>query len=118
MVAAVVVPPAYAGDADREADADPRAEASKRFRRGVKLYNDGDFVAALIEFKRAYELEPNYRVLYNLGQTSRELKDYAAALRAYEQCWPVHFRGTRHVVCCPSCVQQFNRAPGQFVEQP
>ncbi|MBW2459762.1 MAG: PEGA domain-containing protein, partial [Deltaproteobacteria bacterium] len=85
LVATTVVPPAQAGDADREEDADPRAEASKRFRQGVKLYNDGDFVAALVEFKRAYELKPHYRVLYNLGQTSRGLKDYAAALHAYEQ---------------------------------
>ncbi len=85
VVAALSVPPAYAGDGDRDADGDPRAEASKRFRRGVKLYNDDDFVAALVEFKRAYELAPHYRVLYNLGQTSRELKDYATALGIYKQ---------------------------------
>ena len=80
-----VAPPAYAGDVDAKEDADQREQASERFRRGVKLYKEGDFVAALVEFKRAYELEPNYRVLYNLGQTSRELKDYATALRAFEQ---------------------------------
>jgi tetratricopeptide (TPR) repeat protein len=64
---------------------DPSVEASERFQRGVKLYKALDFEAALVEFKRAYELDPNYRVLYNLGQTSRELKDYAAALVAYER---------------------------------
>jgi PEGA domain len=79
------VPAAHADDDEAEEDGDPRAEASERFRRGVDLYKDRDYVAALVEFKRAYELAPNYRVLYNLGQTSRELKDYASALVAYRQ---------------------------------
>jgi hypothetical protein len=61
-----------------------REEALVRFQRGVTLYNEGDFRAALIEFKRAYEVAPNYRVLYNLGQSSMELQDYAAALRFFE----------------------------------
>jgi hypothetical protein len=60
-------------------------EASERFRAGVRFYKDGDFAAALVEFKRAYELAPNYRVLYNLGQTSQELNDYASALASFEQ---------------------------------
>lgn len=72
--------PASADTDEKEA----RKEASEHFRRGVKLYRDADYVAALVEFKRAYELAPNYRVLYNLGQTSRELKDYASALNAYQ----------------------------------
>jgi hypothetical protein len=61
-----------------------REEALVRFQRGVTLYNEGDFRAALIEFKRAYEVAPNYRVLFNLGQSSMELQDYAAALRFFE----------------------------------
>lgn len=60
-------------------------DASERFRSGVAFYKDRDFAAALVEFKRAYELAPNYRVLFNLGQTSRELRDYAAALATFEQ---------------------------------
>lgn len=60
-------------------------EASQRFKAGVAFYKDGDFPAAMVEFKRAYDLLPNYNVLYNLGQTARELKDYAAALSAFER---------------------------------
>lgn len=60
-------------------------EASERFKRGVKFYRDGEHRAALIEFQRAYELVPNYRVLYNLGQSARDLKDHAAALRFFER---------------------------------
>jgi hypothetical protein len=60
-------------------------EASQRFKSGVSFYKDKDYAAALVEFKRAYELVPNYAVLYNLGQTARELRDYAAALAAFER---------------------------------
>jgi hypothetical protein len=60
-------------------------EASDRFRSGVAFYRSRDFAAALVEFKRAYELVPNYAVLYNLGQTAREVKDNAAALAAFER---------------------------------
>ncbi len=60
-------------------------EASQHFRAGVAFFKAKDFPAALAEFKRAYKLAPNYRVLFNLGQTSRELNDYATALNAFEE---------------------------------
>jgi hypothetical protein len=60
-------------------------EASQRFRAGVAFYKSKDYPAALVEFKRAYELAPNYRVLYNLGQTSQQLNFYADALKAFQQ---------------------------------
>jgi hypothetical protein len=62
-----------------------QAEGRAHFRRGVDFFKEGDYRAALIEFKRAYELAPNYKVLYNLGQTSLELQDYASALRSFEK---------------------------------
>jgi hypothetical protein len=62
-----------------------QVEGRSHFRRGVDFFKEGDFRAALIEFKRAYELAPNYKVLYNLGQTSLELQDYASALRSFEK---------------------------------
>jgi hypothetical protein len=60
-------------------------EAGSRFRRGVELFKEADFRAALIEFRRAYQLAPNYRVQYNLGQCYLELQDYAGALRSFER---------------------------------
>jgi tetratricopeptide (TPR) repeat protein len=60
-------------------------EGRLRFKRGVELFKEGDFRAALVEFKRAYEVAPSYRILYNLGQTSYELQDYAGALVAFER---------------------------------
>ncbi len=60
----------------------PTEQARAHFTRGVELFKEGDFRAALIEFQRAYDAAPNYKVLYNLGQTSLELQDYAGALKA------------------------------------
>jgi len=78
LAASTTAAPAFAAP-------DSSTEASEHFQRGVEFSKDGDFEAALVEFKRAYELSPNYRVLYNLGQTSRELRDYAGALRSFTQ---------------------------------
>lgn len=60
-------------------------EARARFDRGLQLYADGDYQLALIEFDRAYLLVNNYRVLYNIGQVSIQLRRYARARQALEQ---------------------------------
>lgn len=57
-------------------------EAKQRFDRGFELYEEGEYPLALIEFNRAYELVPNYRVLYNIGQVCIQLGRYANARRA------------------------------------
>jgi hypothetical protein len=62
-----------------------QVEGRAHFKRGVDFFKEGDYRGAMIEFKRAYELAPNYKVLYNLGQTSLELQDYASALRSFER---------------------------------
>src|SRR5262249_8070481 len=56
----------------------------QHFTRGVKLYEEEDYRAALIEFKRAYELAPNAAVLYNIGQSHYQLREYVNALRTLE----------------------------------
>ena len=60
-------------------------EARERFRRGVDLFRDGDYRAALIEFTRANEVAPNPKIQYNIAQTCLEMQDYACALHAFEQ---------------------------------
>lgn len=60
-------------------------EAGKHFNRGVALYNEADYRAALVEFKRAYEIAPNAGVLYNIGQAHYQLQNYAAALTTFER---------------------------------
>jgi hypothetical protein len=60
-------------------------EAGKHFQRGVTLYGETDYRGALVEFKRAYELAPNPAVLYNIGETEYQLRDYATALSTFER---------------------------------
>jgi hypothetical protein len=62
-----------------------KAEAERHFQRGLELYDEDDFQGARIEFGRAYQVIPNFHVLYNLGQVNFQLQDYAAALRAFEK---------------------------------
>jgi hypothetical protein len=64
------------------AASDMEKEAATRFQRGVGLYKDGDFEAALTEFKQAYRLAPFYEVLYNIGLTQRRLYQYGAAVKS------------------------------------
>lgn len=72
------------GDNTEEA-ADATEEARRHFRRGVSLVKERAFRAAIIEFERAYELKPHYRLLYNIGQTYGELGDYLASSNALEK---------------------------------
>lgn len=57
----------------------------QRFQRAVELYEEGDYAASLIEFRSAYDLAPSYKLLYKIGQVSYKLRDYAAALKAFER---------------------------------
>jgi len=63
----------------------PTKQAGEHFERGVGLYGEADYRAALVEFRRAYEIAPNAAVLYNLGQTYYQLQNYASALDAFER---------------------------------
>ena len=55
------------------------SEARQHFADGLRLYKDGDFDAALVQFERAYEKKPNPKVLYNIAQTYFQLRDYVEA---------------------------------------
>src|SRR5512139_2669744 len=71
-----------------EADAQPacsRDDAKSRYLKGVELFEEGDYQAALIEFKRSYECVPNFNVLYNIGQVYFQLQDYANGLKTLQQ---------------------------------
>lgn len=69
----------------QDANANAQKEAGVHFQRAVTLYSEADYRAALVEFKRAYELAPNVTVLYNLGETYYQLQNYAEALTTFER---------------------------------
>ncbi len=60
-------------------------EAKQRFLKGVDLFGESDFQGSLVEFKRSYELVPNFTVLYNIGQVYFQMQDYANALKTLQQ---------------------------------
>jgi len=86
-LAAVLIAVASAAPAGAQGaeDGDPVTLSRNHFDRGVEYVQDGDLKAALIEFKRAYAYSPNYRVLYNLGQVSNELREYIDAQNYYRR---------------------------------
>lgn len=73
--------PAQAQTAESEALAsDAKERARSHFRMGVDFYREKNFRASVIEFQRAYNAYPNYKILYNLGQTSQALQESVAAI--------------------------------------
>jgi hypothetical protein len=80
LLASLVLEGGLAHTALAEPTAAAVMEAGKHFQRGVALYNEADYRAALVEFRRAYEIAPNVAVLYNIGEAYYQLQNYAAAL--------------------------------------
>lgn len=68
-----------------EGSASAQDEAASRFKKGLDLFKEGDYQAALIELRRANELAPNYNVLYNIGQVYFQLQDYPNALHSLQR---------------------------------
>ena len=65
--------------------ASPSGQADQHFRSGVQLFKESDFAAALVEFQRAYDIDPKYQVLYNIAESHYQLQDYASALQTYQR---------------------------------
>jgi hypothetical protein len=58
-------------------------EAQRRFARATELYEENNLPQALAEFRKAYSLAPNYRVLYNIGQICYLMQDNPCAYSAF-----------------------------------
>ncbi len=80
----VAVPSVFAQDAKQPSAADIE-EAKRRYQRGRELYEENDLKAALVEIQRAYDLAPNYKLLYDIGQICYQLPDYPCALRSFQK---------------------------------
>ena len=77
VLAATLLATATAGAAT-----DSKQEAAEHFTRAVRLIDAGKVEEGLTEFLRAYELSPNYSVLYNIGQAYTDLKRFTQAEEA------------------------------------
>ncbi|WP_394827263.1 PEGA domain-containing protein [Pendulispora albinea] len=78
-------PPAPPAGKAAEHPANAMAEARKRHDLGLKLYDDGNYEAARIEFERAFALAPSHRILYNIALAYRALNNYVDALNTFER---------------------------------
>lgn len=54
-------------------------EARQRYQRGLQLFNESNYEAARVEFERAYQLAPTFKILYNIGLCYEQLGDYVQA---------------------------------------
>ncbi len=68
-----------------EPKADEQVEARNRYKKGLELYEEGAFDAALIELQRAYDLSPSYKILYNVALVYLQLNDFAGSLRNFKK---------------------------------
>src|SRR5688500_6281548 len=68
-----------------EESAGPTEAARERFKTGLALTKAGKVDLALVEFQAAFDLSPNWKILYNIGQCSRHVKDHVRSLRAFER---------------------------------
>jgi hypothetical protein len=75
----------YAHDGRAQGISGPGGDASVHFRRGVELYGEANYTAALVEFRRAYSFAPSAAALYDVGETQFQLQDYAGALRTFRK---------------------------------
>lgn len=82
IVVAALVLLVSRGAASQDAD---RERASRHFKRGVALVDDGDLDGAAAEFNQAYSVSPHYSVLYNLGLVYAELNRSIEATHALER---------------------------------
>jgi hypothetical protein len=73
-------PPAAAPAASEES----KAAAHAHFDKGLAASNDQRFGDAAVEFEKAYELFPDFRVLYNIGKVRVALGRSAEAVDAFE----------------------------------
>ncbi len=67
------------------ATANNSLEARRHFQEGVQNAQRGDLPKALLEFEAAYAAQPNFSVLYNIGQAHAALGRAVEAVAAFER---------------------------------
>jgi tetratricopeptide (TPR) repeat protein len=78
--------PAAAAESLAKPSAESNVETARAcFQRGVDFFHEGNFEAALAEFRKANQIAPSYRILYNIAQAYYETHDYVSALKYYKQ---------------------------------
>jgi tetratricopeptide (TPR) repeat protein len=67
------------------ADAQPKARAQGLLNAGSELYGKGDHAGALEKFNAAYAANPSPKLMFDIGQSNRDLSRPVEALEAFER---------------------------------
>ena len=62
-----------------------KEKAKKHFQLGAVLYNEGNYEAALVEFRASYKYGKNWKVLFQIGTTLQALHDFVEAEKAFKE---------------------------------
>ncbi len=62
-----------------------KEEAGTHFSKGIDFYKEGNYPAALAEFRAAYKAVPSYEVLFNIGLCERRLFKYGDSVKTLNQ---------------------------------
>lgn len=73
-----------APDPKKEPNRNPKTAAKRMLLEGAELVKRGDYEAALVRFKAAYDLVPNPKIQYNLGIAYMGLERNAEAFEAFQ----------------------------------
>jgi len=85
VVASVLVAPTLAFAQSPEASASDRSTAQEAYRHALGLFDARRYAEALVEFKRAYQLAPAFRIQYNIGLSQAALGDALGAVAAFSR---------------------------------
>ncbi|MCP4600489.1 MAG: tetratricopeptide repeat protein [Proteobacteria bacterium] len=66
------------------ASKESKDQAQIDFDEGIELFHSGRYAEAADAFRRANKLNPNWKLLYNIGQSEAAAKRYGLALEAFE----------------------------------
>ncbi len=64
---------------------DPTSAAGRAYEDGKTAFAEQRFVESASYFRKAYELKPAWKILYNIGQAEASAKRYGFALAAFER---------------------------------
>ena len=73
------------GKAAAKAEKQAEKQARASFQEAVEKFDAGDYEGAVALFRKAYELNPSWKIFYNIGQCEAALKRHGEALDAFEQ---------------------------------
>ena len=74
-----------ADDTADSGDLSSKTQAIEYFKIGVSCFDEKDFKGALVSFQKAYDLNPSWKLFYNIAHCQAALKMYGLAVITFER---------------------------------